>query len=127
MKCLPRLLENWLLFPNLCTLILAKHFSSPSFFSIICFVFLAKGNCFYCFCTWQSEAVSWAVTSVLHNARCDVLKRAGQWENLSVCAAPGSSLFECDKAPPKIRAWCAQRQTALKVLCASQRVEERKA
>lgn len=127
-ECLPRLLENWLLFPNLCALIWAKHFNSPSFFSIIRFVFLAKGNCFQCSCTWQSEPVSWAVTSVLHNARSDILKRAGQWESSSVCAGPGSCLFQCDKAPPKIRAWCTetQRQTALKVLCASQRVEERK-
>lgn len=68
------------------------------------------------------------MTSVLHNARSDVLKRAGQWENLLVCACSSFCLFLCDKAPPKIRGWCTQtqRQSALKILCDSQRVKERK-
>lgn len=42
---------------------------------LLCFP--CKGKLLLVLCTWQTEAVSWAVTSVLHNARSGILKGAG--------------------------------------------------
>lgn len=119
-RCLTRLQENWLLFPNLCSLTWLKHFNSPSFCSsshkptMIHFVFLAKGK-LHLVLLYMAKRGSF-LGSDFSQYEIWHLKRDGQWESFLVCAGSSFCLFLCDKAPPKIRAWCiqTQRQSALR-------------